>query len=106
MADIHVLMFPEEWDHDPEQQKLTVICKVTHSPVRGDWVEDFLTASESRQYVLEFKGKAAGVVWDYPDCYFELEVNGNEGKLSAWKSDQQGWRCLRRDMLTLQFCAS
>lgn len=110
MPDLHVLMWPEDWKHepntDPDAELLEVTCKVTHHPVRGEWITDFQTASESREYVMEFKGKSARVVWDHPDCYFELEVNGTEGTLSAWRGGQDGFHLVRRGMLTLEFCAS
>ena len=122
MPDLHVLMWPEDWKHepstDPDAELLEVTCKVTHEPSNMPLVETvlelgstvitglWLPTDSNREYVMEFKGKSARVVWDHPDCYFELEVNGTEGTLSAWRGGQDGFHLVRRGMLTLQFCES
>jgi hypothetical protein len=93
-----------------------VTCKVTHQLSDGitvGWKGDppsmvvspaWVPSDTNPEYVMEFKGKSAKTVWDYPDCYFELEVNGTEGTLSAWRGGQDGFHLVRRGMLTLQFC--
>lgn len=85
-------MWPKEWEYDPNTQTLRIVAEQLAHPGTDDPVE-------GKYFTLTLEGKAAKVLWDYPDCAFLFDFRESPGKVSVWKPMGNGSLTMVREGL-------